>query len=177
MKKTFTIIIKAFIFIQLFASCEKLKIGVCETKDTFSDGRIEYSCTSVYDSENDCIGSNYSFTTSVWHENSSCNDLGYTKGESGIGSYTFISPSGKNYPGDYGYFSGESGGSVSSYCTESYQNPGVGVQLSSYCEGAYTYLCIGGYSSDSEEVSSYCNLYNAMNAQDGNKFPACPYCK
>lgn len=60
----------------------------------------------------------------------------------------------------------------SSYCTDSYEGPSSDPQSDSFCEAAYTYLCVGGYSEDSEEVQGNCDIYKEMVGSSSS----CPYC-
>lgn len=66
------------------------------------------------------------------------------------------------------------GNDTPSYCTSSYQGPNanVDIQLNAFCQAAYAYLCLDGYSPTSQQVSYNCINYNQLN--EGTI--ACPYC-
>ena len=171
MKRRIIVIFIVVFFMHFFSSCNKENItGVCESRHGMYD--YTYWCTI---DDGDCDKDD-DYTKEVYH-NLSCSDLGYNVGNYDgqlTSSFIWYSPLGDNYPGDNGYFSSDVGGSTPSYCTDSYVGPGVGTQLDSYCQGAYTYLCEGGYGPSSEEVTTYCDLYDAMNDND---YPACGYCQ
>ncbi|PLX08329.1 MAG: hypothetical protein C0594_06175 [Marinilabiliales bacterium] len=155
----------------MFFSCQKMKTGVCEfAVHDLSYYDNEFYCYPV-ESESECdYGS-----VSVYHESSSCKDLGYTSRP--ITEVWFESSSGPSYPGDYGSFSGSGGGDYDdtpSYCTDSYEGPSDDPQRDSYCESAYVYLCSSGYSEDSEEVTTNCQYFEAM---QGSNYVSCPYCR
>lgn len=165
LNKTFsTLIITVCVF--LLCSCQKLMNGACEFG--YNHNSKSYFCSFEY-SANDCTLGDFR----TYHQYKSCNDLGYTSGKS---SSNFTSPNGQNTPGAYGAYAGQGGGggsSLPSYCSQGYQRPpGIGTQENSYCEGAYIHICHGGFSPSSNEVRSYCNIYNAF----GNLPPCTPYC-
>ncbi|RLD56209.1 MAG: hypothetical protein DRJ01_15555 [Bacteroidetes bacterium] len=152
--KTKFILLGSIIFIaQLMLSCRDRQ-GAC-SYDSNGDGNSDL-CVNIDNPNNNSICHD-DYQGQVEHS-TTCVDYGYTK-DNGDGTYSKPSSSGNN---------------TVSYCTDSYQGPGVGTQLNSYCESAYTYLCVGGYSASSDEVSVNCDYYDAMN---DNNYPDCPYCK
>jgi hypothetical protein len=63
-----------------------------------------------------------------------------------------------------------------SYCTSTYQGPKGEPQRDSFCEAAWLYLCKNGFSPNSQEVKTYCDLYRQQNDISTPK-ENCPYCK
>lgn len=67
------------------------------------------------------------------------------------------------------------GNDTPNYCTSSYEGPSanIDIQLNVFCQAAYAYLCIDGYSASSQQVQGNCATYNQLN--EGST--PCPYCQ
>lgn len=73
--------------------------------------------------------------------------------------------------GGFPAFGGGGGGSSDPVCGTSYAGPDSDPQRDSFCQAAYAYRCLSGFSLNSTEVQTQCQLYAAMGGTN------CPYCK
>jgi hypothetical protein len=62
-----------------------------------------------------------------------------------------------------------------SYCSGSYQGPSanIDIQLNTFCQAAYAYICLDGLSASSQQVTGTCAYYNQINESS----TPCPYCQ
>lgn len=177
MKRNIQFVILALIAITMLFSCEKYKLGACEYYKPQEGG---YFCTSLYyDDETGCEGWGGG-VGGIYHETSSCYDLGYTKKDEYI---TYISPSGASTPGKNGYYSsnpgsGGSGGGGGGSCSSSYNGPSTSTypQTAPFCYQAWYYRCSSGLSLSSQQVSVNCSTYDIWRQNNPN-LPECQYCK
>lgn len=168
------------IILLVATSCTKNKIGVWEkhwpTHPSVPDLEGAYACIPEDD--------NYFYPDddAIYSEDKSCADLGYTKTRK-LGNFNYLTnPESAYIPpkegrlyANYSASGGGSGGgsgSLPSYCSDAYQVPqNIDYQWSTYCEGAYIYIC-GGYSQTSTEVQTYCSLWDSYTGSSS----ACIYC-
>ena len=146
----------------LFSSCGLLPgtiKGACEAKFSAPSGGTLYFCANGTDGYCETYITSMDYTETHFFAGDDCSDLGYD-GRTTTQGWIYNS-AGSEYPGDDGYFSSDSSSSSPSYCTSSYEGPTSDIQRDSYCQAAYTYLCVGGYSATSTEVTSQCDIYNS----------------
>ncbi len=89
-------------------SCKKDNIGAGACEQKHYDDPYVYLCSNV--TESSCYDMEYSdYGPEVYfHEDKTCNDLGYTVDYHDFGNANFYeSPLGEDYPGEYGYYSDE----------------------------------------------------------------------
>lgn len=160
------------VLLMLVSGCEKNQLGVCEMR--WGSSSYSYYCV-VKDAESCTSGWEYYF------ESKSCSDLGYTEKHTGSGgpqfNTAFVSPDGKDVPGENGYFAGGGGaGGGSVNCDlANYDGPEFDIQVDSQCKTAYLYDCAGDITARNAACDLYYEYGNDVWTGSGS-LPKCPYC-
>jgi hypothetical protein len=139
--------------------------GACESKTVLSGaGYNLYSCID----KNEDYCKNCSTDDCFFHEDKSCESLGYTYSNSINPDLKKASQDGRS-PGANGAFANDS--SRGGDCSGSYKGPDFDIQIDSQCKNAFAARCAG----QDAVADASCKIYKSYQANDSS-IPDCPYC-